>query len=140
MKVWNGGSARIGRIGPWRPRIGGNTAGDGEQDGDKMADLKEAADQFAKDLTGMNIAGLMMAFTPNGMAKAMAMQQEMMASAAGAPPPQAGGYELIVGDTEGGLTAVDLVLKNDSGSVTIATKWQDVAGAWKVEDIGLKSG
>lgn len=103
-----------------------------------MADLQQAADQFAKDLTGMNIAGLMMAFTPNGMAKAMAMQTQMMANAAGGPPPQAGGYEVVVGEAEGGLTTVDLVLKNDSGSVTITTKWQDVAGAWKVEDIALK--
>ena len=39
-----------------------------------MAELKDTADQFVKDLTQMNIAGLMMSFTPDGMMKAMATQ------------------------------------------------------------------
>ena len=32
-----------------------------------MAELKDTADQFARDLIAQNIAGLMMAFTPEGM-------------------------------------------------------------------------
>lgn len=102
-----------------------------------LADLKETAEQFAKDLTAMNIAGLMLVFTPNGMTKAMAMQQQMLAGGASATP-QATGYDVIVGEAAGSLTPVELVLKNDEGEVTVDTSWQEVAGAWKVEDISLR--
>jgi hypothetical protein len=46
-----------------------------------MAELKDTAEQFAKDLQAQNIAGLMMAFTPEGMGKAMALQGQMQAGA-----------------------------------------------------------
>ncbi len=45
-----------------------------------MAELKDTADQFAKDLINQNIAGLMMAFTPNGMGQAMALQGQWLRS------------------------------------------------------------
>ena len=99
-----------------------------------MAELKEAADQFARDLAAQNIAGLMMAFTPNGMMKAMAMQQEM---AAAGPQAPATGFEVnITGDT-----TVDIVLQNPNGEATIATTWiEDAAtSAWKVDDMALKA-
>ena len=50
-----------------------------------MGELKDTADQFAKDLLAQNIAGLMMAFTPTGMGKAMAMQAQMQAAGPQAP-------------------------------------------------------
>jgi hypothetical protein len=98
-----------------------------------MAELKEAADQFAKDLAGQNIAGLMMAFTPNGMMKAMAMQQQMQAAG---PQPPATGFDVnVVGDT-----TVEIVLKNATGEATISTTWVEDAAtsAWKVDDMALK--
>lgn len=85
---------------------------------------------------GMNIAGLMMVFTPEGMAKAMAMQAQMAAQ-----PPQkpATSFEVRVGEQDGDDTPVDIVMKNDEGEAVIATKWRDIAGTWKVNDIGVKA-
>jgi hypothetical protein len=101
-----------------------------------MADLNEAAQQFANDLIAQNIAGLMMVFTPEGMGKAMAMQAQMQTS--GQPQPAATGFEIRVGTQEGEDHNVDIVMKTADGEGIIATKWRDVAGAWKVNDIGLK--
>jgi len=99
-----------------------------------VAELKDIADQFAKDLIAQNIAGLMMAFTPAGMGKAMAMQSQAQAS--GQPP--ATGFELKELGQEGDDHLIDIVMKNPDGEAVISTKWKDVAGAWKVDDIGIK--
>ena len=101
-----------------------------------MADLKETADQFAKDLIAQNIAGLMMAFTPAGMGKAMAMQSQAQAS--GQSPPACTGFELKELGQEGDDHLVDIVMKNPTAKAIISTKWKDVAGAWKVDDIGYQ--
>lgn len=102
-----------------------------------MAELQEAADQFARDLVGQNIAGLMMAFTPNGMGKAMAMQGQMQAS--GQPQSAATGYEVRMNGQEGEDHLVEIVMKTAQGEGVIATRWKDVEGAWKVDDIALKA-
>src|SRR6185437_16357610 len=57
-----------------------------------MPSIQEAADQLGKDLVTQNMASLMMALTPEGMMKAMALQGQMMAAqqaaaAAGLQPP-----------------------------------------------------
>ena len=102
-----------------------------------MAELKETAEQFAKDMIAQNIAGLMMVFTPNGMTKAMAMQGQMQAQGAQAP---ATGFDVRLTGTEGDDQLVEIDMKNAEGTAgTITTKWKDVAGAWKVDDIGLKA-
>lgn len=101
-----------------------------------MAELKDAADQFAKDLLAQNIAGLMMAFTPNGMGQAMALQSQMQAAG-----PQGAGTPTVtinVQGQEGDDHVVDIVMAADGDSRTIATRWKDVAGAWKVDGIALK--
>jgi hypothetical protein len=98
-----------------------------------MAELKAAADEFAQNLASQNIAGLMMAFTPNGMMKAMAMQQQMQAAGPQAPST---GFDVNVT----GPSTVDIVLKNANGEATIATTWVEDAAtsAWKVDDMMLK--
>lgn len=100
-----------------------------------LAELKDTADQFAKDLIAQNIAGLMMSFTPEGMGKAMAMQAQVQARG---PQPPATGYEIKELGAEGDDQVVDIVMKNPDGDGIITTKWRDVAGAWKVNDIALK--
>lgn len=100
-----------------------------------MAELKDVADQFAKDLIGQNIAGLMMAFTPTGMGKAMAMQAQ--AQAAG-PQAASTGYDVQVKGQEGDDTLVDIIMKTADGQGVITTKWKDVAGSWKVDDIAMQ--
>lgn len=101
-----------------------------------MADLQATAETFANDLKNQNIAGLMMAFTPNGMAKAMAMQSQMQA--AGGQQPVTG-VEVTLNGQEGDDHLVDVVMKNEGGQAIIATRWKDVAGAWKVDDMALKA-
>jgi hypothetical protein len=101
-----------------------------------MAELKEAADTFAKDLVNQNIAGLMMAFTPNGMGQAMALQSQM--AAAGPQPAGTPEITLNMGGQEGEDHLVDIVMSSGGEARTIATRWKDVAGAWKVDAISLK--
>lgn len=100
-----------------------------------MADLAAAADQFAKDLSAQNIGGLMVAFTPNGMGQAMALQAQMAASG---PPPGNAEVTIELCGTEGALSLVDIIFSSSETSRTMATKWLDVAGAWKVDGIALK--
>lgn len=101
-----------------------------------MAELQPTADQFAKDLAAQNIAGLMMAFTPNGMGQALALQAQM---AAAGPQPANAEVSVEVTGTDGAVSLVDLVFTGADGSRTIATRWIDVAGAWKVDGISLKA-
>ena len=101
-----------------------------------MADLQAAAETFANDLKNQNIAGLMMAFTPNGMMKAMAMQAQMQA--AGGQQPVTG-VVCTLGSEEGEDHLVDIEMQNATGGAVISTKWKDVAGAWKVDDMALKA-
>ncbi len=102
-----------------------------------MADLMEAANQFATDLKNQNIAGLMMAFTPNGMGQAMGLQAQMQAS--GQPQDPNATVSTVDAGEEGGQRVVDLVFKGDAGERVIVTRWAEVAGAWKVDGIALKS-
>lgn len=81
-----------------------------------------------------NIAGLMMVFTPEGMSKAMAMQAQL----AGQPQKPATGFEVRVGEAEGDDTPVEIHFQNEDGGRAIATKWREVGGSWKVNDIGQK--
>ncbi|MCA9830540.1 MAG: hypothetical protein R3B97_11960 [Dehalococcoidia bacterium] len=99
-----------------------------------MAELKEAADRFAKDLMAQNIAGLMLAFTPAGMMKAMAMQGQM---AAAGPQPPPTGYEVTVDGEDSAL----VVLKNSNGEAKISTKWMldPATSTWKVDDIQVQA-
>ncbi|MBI2765245.1 MAG: hypothetical protein HYX53_04945 [Chloroflexi bacterium] len=100
-----------------------------------MAELKDTAEQFAKDLVAQNIAGLMMAFTPAGMGKAMALQAQR--AAAGTPAPTTG-FEVVVQGQEGDDHLIDIIMKSADGEGIIATRWKDVAGAWKVDDMAMK--
>ena len=103
-----------------------------------MAELKDTAQQFAQDLINQNIAGLMMAFTPNGMGQAMALQGQM----AGQPQPAGTpSVKVEVTGQEGDDHLVDLVMGSDGSpeTRTIATRWKDVAGTWKVDGIALKA-
>jgi hypothetical protein len=101
-----------------------------------MAELQSAAETFANDLKNQNIAGLMMVFTPNGMMKAMAMQSQMAAQ--GGPQPVTGVAITLAGQ-EGDDHIVNIEMQNAGGSAVITTKWKDVAGAWKVDDMVLKA-
>ncbi len=102
-----------------------------------MADLMEAANTFAQDLKNQNLAGLMMAFTPTGMGQAMGLQAQLQAS--GQPADPNATVTAVAAGEEGALKLVDLVFKGATGEQTIATKWADVGGSWKVDGISLKA-
>jgi hypothetical protein len=99
-----------------------------------MADLTEAADQFAKDLIAQNLGGLMMVFTPEGMGKAMAMQAQMQGG--GQPQPAATGFEIRPDGQDGDDHLVDVALKNADGGGN-RDRWRDIVGAG-VNDIAVK--
>ena len=101
-----------------------------------MADVMEAAAQFANDLKNQNIAGLMMAFTPNGMGQAMGLQAQMQSS--GQPADANATVSTVDLGEDGGQKLVDLVFTTDAARMVIATRWADVAGSWKVDGISLK--
>ncbi|MCC7365272.1 MAG: hypothetical protein IT303_12960 [Dehalococcoidia bacterium] len=101
-----------------------------------MAELKDAADQFAKDLRNQNIAGLMMVFTPEGMGKAMALQGQMAAQGQRAPATE---HAIVENGAEGDDHLVDIVMKGPDGDAALFTKWRNVGGSWKVNDIGVKA-
>ena len=98
-----------------------------------MAGLSESADQFAKDIIANNIAGLMPMFTPLGMGKAMAMQAESGGAGAAAGST---GYQI----TDQGDGLLHITFAGDDGEGTIFTKWIDVEGVWKVDDMGAVEG
>jgi hypothetical protein len=69
------------------------------------------------------------------MGKAMAMQAQVQARG---PQPPATGYEVKELGADGDDHLVDIVMKNPDGEGIIATRWRDVAGSWKVNDISLR--
>lgn len=101
-----------------------------------MAELKDVAEQFAKDLMNQNIAGLMMAMTPAGMTQAMALQAQRQASGQAGPMT---GFEVVVGEQQGDDHLVDLVMKSAEGDGVIESRWRDVAGLWKVDGLALRA-
>jgi hypothetical protein len=108
-----------------------------------MPSIQEAADQLGKDLITQNMASLMMALTPEGMMKAMALQGQMMAAqqaaaAAGLPPPApATAATADVKGQEGEDQLVELSLHSADGVAVVQTRWRELAGVWKVNDFLL---
>lgn len=109
-----------------------------------MPTIEEAANTFAKDLSSQppNIAGLMMVFTPEGMMKAMTMQGQMQARAAqamaeGRMPAPATGYTVDLKRSEGDDQLVHINLESADGTAEIATRWREIEGVWKVNDLAL---
>ncbi len=102
-----------------------------------MATLEETADLMAQ-----NIAGLMMVFTPEGMMKAMAMQGQLQARAAeaiaaGRTPAPATGYRLETKRQDGEDQVIAIHMDSPDGTAEMLTRWREVEGLWKVNDLVL---
>lgn len=96
-----------------------------------MADLMETAREFADALVANDMGALMMAFTPVGIGKALAMQAESESS------PE-GSTSIDVQDQGNGL--VHITFKGDDGEGTIFTQWVEQDAVWKVDDMGMVDG
>ena len=123
-----------------------------------MPTLEEAANAFARDIMTMNFAGLMLAFTPEGMMKAMALQGQMLAQSQasgqtlpqaipgqmpGQVPPQVlpTNYEVVLGESanESEDRPVTLSFSGASGIGVFQTTWREIEGVWKVNDMAIVS-
>jgi hypothetical protein len=109
-----------------------------------MASVEEAAENFAKDLQTQNLAGLMLVFTPEAMMKAMTMQGQMQARAAeaiaaGRRPAPITGYNVDLRGPEGEDQVVHITMESDDGNAEIVTRWREIDGVWKVNDMALVS-
>ena len=107
-----------------------------------MPTIEETASTFANDLQNQNIAGLMLVFTPEGMMKAMAMQGQLQARAAeavaaGRTPAPISGHSIDVRGPEGDDTVVHITLESADGNAEILTRWREIDGAWKLNDMEL---
>lgn len=108
-----------------------------------MPSLQEAADQLGKDMIAQNMPGLMMALTPEGLMKAMALQGQLMAAEASAAaagmrppsPPTSATAELK--GAEGEDEIVNLQFGSAEGVAEVQTRWRELAGVWKVNDFSL---
>jgi hypothetical protein len=69
------------------------------------------------------------------MMTAMALLGQMAAGGAQSPTT---GTELTAPVADGDFQLIDITMINATGSATLFTKWKEDAGAWKVEDIGVK--
>src|SRR5690349_15959248 len=107
-----------------------------------MPTVEEAANTFANDLAAQNIAGLMMVFTPEGMMKAMQMQGQMQARAAqamaaGKAPAPMTGHTVELKGQEGDDELVHINMESADGTAEIMTRWRQIDGVWKVNDLAL---
>lgn len=108
-----------------------------------MPSIQEAADQLGKDMITQNMASLMMALTPEGMMKAMALQGQLMAAQAAAaaagvqPPAPLTAATAEVKGQEGDDQLVELSLHSAEGVAVVQTRWRELAGVWKVNDFLL---
>ena len=107
-----------------------------------MATVDEAAETFARDLTAVppNIAGLMLVFTPEGMLKAMVMQQQLTARAtaalaAGRVPAPTTGYTVAHKGQEGEDQILHLNLESADGTAEVMPHCREIEAAWKVRDL-----
>lgn len=107
-----------------------------------MPDLEEAVNTLAKDLLSQNIAGLLMVFTPEAIAKAMAMQVQLQARAAeltaqGKTPAPARGYTIAIGDQQDEDQTALISLESADGTAEIRTLWRELDGLWKVTSLEM---
>jgi hypothetical protein len=90
-----------------------------------MATLDETRARHANDVVTGNMAGLMGDFTPNAMAKVMAIASN---------PLTATSFEVKdLGNNEAEITYIGAT------SRTIWSKWVDSAGKWQIDDLAERS-
>lgn len=94
-----------------------------------MPDAAETAHRHAQDVVNGNMAAVMGDLTPEALAKAMQM---------GGGPQGVTGYDLVDGGADGDDHLFEITYQAAVGPMTIASRWRDVSGAWKIVDLAPK--
>lgn len=108
-----------------------------------MSTLEEAANQLGQNMITQNMAGLMLALTPEGMMKAMTLQGQLFAArqaaaAAGLQPPAPPTAAVVeLRGQSGEDQIVHLRLEGPDGVAEVETRWRQLEGVWKVNDFAL---
>ena len=94
-----------------------------------MPDLRAAAEQLAREIMADDVSALLPRFTPAGLGKAMALLDSDGSTGAS----EATRFEI----DDRGEGVLHIIFLASDGQGGIFTRWLELDGAWKVDDIGL---
>ena len=98
---------------------------------------REAAERNATAVMAGNLAQVMADITPQ------ALQQMMQLGSGGNLAPQSmpsiTGYRIDEVGREGDAELFHVTFESPAGTATLATRWEQVMGQWKITEIGLVS-
>ena len=99
---------------------------------------REAAEQNAKAVAEGNVAVVMGQLTP----EAMAQMMQLGSQGGGLTPqqlPQITGYSIEEAGSDAESETFNVTFNSAAGTATIATRWKQVLGQWKIAGIELVS-
>ena len=96
---------------------------------------REAAERNAEAVMTGNLAQIMADITPDALSQMMAMGAQGGVSPASMP--NISGYELSDIGPDGDAHVFHVTFTSSAGTATLATKWKQIMGQWKVTGIEL---
>ncbi len=96
---------------------------------------REAAERNAEAVMTGNLAQIMADITPDALSQMMAMGAQGGVSPASMP--SISGYELTELGSDGDAEVFNVTFISSAGTATLATKWKQIMGQWKVTGIEL---
>ena len=96
---------------------------------------REAAERNAEAVMTGNLAQIMSDITPDALSQMMSMGAQGGVSPASMP--NISGYELSDAGTDGDAHVFHVTFASSAGTATLATKWKQIMGQWKVTGIEL---
>jgi len=96
---------------------------------------REAAERNAEAVMTGNLAQIMADITPDALSQMMAMGAQGGVSPASMP--NITGYELRDAGPDGDAEVFHVTFTSSMGSATLATRWKQIMGQWKVTGIEL---
>jgi len=96
---------------------------------------RDAAERNAAAVMGGDLAQVMADVTPQ------ALQQMMQLGSGGGLTPQSmpsiTGYTIAEAGRDGEAELFHVTFESAAGSATLATRWEQVMGQWKITEVGL---
>jgi len=99
---------------------------------------REAVERSAQAVVAGNLPQLMADITP----EALSQMMQMGASAGGLAPsamPNIQGYEIEEMGQDGDLETFHVTFTSSIGRATVALRWKQIMGQWKITEAGLVS-